>query len=373
MKQFEQKKTTAIKSNIAKKIKLLGKKLKTHPAHARRKKDKENWETFFTVSVFIALAGTMIFGIGGWLAVAASGTLLSLIIVESGLFSSLAMGFSAWPVYNTYLWMRDLFSSEKIKSQNKDYDRCHKNLLELKELVAEKNYLITKINAHLKNAIQCLPPNLSSQEETDFLQRDFSSQVSYLEQKKKKLPAYSRRQKDKENWAKIFTYSFMASCAGMGLYAVALIMMMGGPPAILLGPIFPGLLIVEGIFALIILIPVIIGSVLHAAYLGMRDLFSSVEIKAENKQYAQLKKTIAELKKLDKQQSQLDASINSKLLGLEDVSSTHTMSEKEMTDNLRSNDAKNNHFNKYGPMFSEQSANQETTTLDSTPLHSNSI
>ncbi len=360
MKQFEQKKTTAIKSNIAKKIKLLGKKLKTHPAHARRKKDKENWETFFTVSVFIALAGTMIFGIGGWLAVAASGTLLSLIIVESGLFSSLAMGFSAWSVYNTYLWMRDLFSSEKIKSQNKDYDRCHKNLLELQELAAEKNDLITKINAHLKNAIQCL---LSSQEETDFLQRDFSSQVRYLEQKKKKLPAYSRRQKDKENWAKIFTYSFMASCAGMGLYAVALIMMMGGPPAILLGPIFPALLIVEGIFALIILSPVIIGSVLYAAYLGMRDLFSPVKIKAENKQYAQFKKTIAELKKLDKQDSQLDTTINSKIEGMDGNLAQTTDDQKtgKFCDSLQINATKNNiNWINYKPLFSVPS-NQNLT------------
>lgn len=363
MKQIEQKKITDIKSNIAKKIKLLRKTLETHPAYPRRKKDEANWETFFTISVFIALAGIIIFGTGGWLAVAASGTLLSLIIVESGLFSSLAMGFSAWPVYNTYLWMRDLFSSEKIKNQNKDYDRCHKNLLELKELAAEKNYLSAKINIQLNNATQCLISIVSGQEKTDFLQLGLTKQIEKLEKEKRILPAYSRKQKDKHTRSKIFQYSVMTSCAGLGLYAIVFIIMAGIPAPILLGPILPFLILHLSITLLVSFGPVTFGSLLYGAYVYTRDLFSSAEIKAENKQYAQLTKTIRELKKLDKQDSQLDTTINSKIEGMDGNLAQTTDDQKtgKFCDSLQINATKNNiNWINYKPLFSVPS-NQNLT------------
>ncbi|WP_342219587.1 hypothetical protein [Rickettsiella endosymbiont of Miltochrista miniata] len=337
MAKIKQQKITELQKNLAKKIKQLKDEIKKLPAYVRRKKDEKNWETFFLTFAFISLTGIMIFGTGGWLAVAASGALLTLIIVESGLFLSLAIGFSAWPVYNVYLWARDLLSAEKIKSQNKDYDQCHKNLIELKALAAEKNYLSAKINFKLNNAIKCFPSGLFAQENANFAQLGLTDQIHRLEQQKKKLPAYSRKQKDKHIWDKIFRYSAAISCAGLGLYAIAFIMTAGASASIVMGPVFPVLVIIEAINVLIIIGPVLVSSVLHASYLCIRDLFSSAEIKAKNKEYAQLKKTISELKKLDKQDSQLDEKINSKLHELEDTKPSQTSDEKETTKNLSVN------------------------------------
>jgi hypothetical protein len=313
MEKFKQQKMTALEKNLAKQIEALEHGIPTLPADARRKKDEKNWETFVTIAVFIALAGIYIFGAGGWLAVAITGTLLTLIIVESGLFLSLAMGFSAWPLYNLYLWTRDLFSSEKIKAQNKDYDRVQNNLNELKELAAEKNYLSSEINFKLNDAVKCFPSEIFAQDYAGFAQLDLKDQIHRLEQERKKLPAYFRKQKDKDRWANIFNYSAMTSGVGLSLYMMALIMTMAGPPTILLGPVFPVLVVIEAILALIIIGPVMVSSVLHATYLCIRDLFSSAETKTENKEYAQLKKAMSELKKLDDKQSKLDEKINSKL------------------------------------------------------------
>jgi hypothetical protein len=69
---------------------------------------------------------------------------LALVIVGSGLLSSLAIALSAWPLYNAYIGIRDLFGSEKIKNQNKDYDNLQENLHELKELFFEKRSLSEK-------------------------------------------------------------------------------------------------------------------------------------------------------------------------------------------------------------------------------------
>ena len=310
MAKIKQQKKTELQNNLAKKTKQLRDKIKALPAYPRRKKDEKNWETFFVTFAFISLTGIMIFGTGGWLAVAVSGTLLTLIIVEAGLFSSLAIGFSAWPMYNTYLWIRDLFSSEKTKSQNKDFDQCYKNLLELKALAAEKSDLMVKINAHLKNAIQCLPSNLSSQEETEFFQLSLTKQIEKLEKEKQILPAYFRKQADKGNWDGIFLFSMLTSCVG---FPFCFIIMLTIPVPTFLGPALSFLIFHLSIEPLNWFGPVTFGSLLHGAYVYTRDLFSSAEIKAENKQYAQFTKTIRELKKLDKQNSQLDATINSKL------------------------------------------------------------
>lgn len=232
MEKIEQQTIAEFKKKLAKKIKQLEDEIKTLPAYARRKKDEKNWETFFTITAFIALAGIYIIGIAGWLVVAVTGTLLSFILVESGLFLSLAIGFNAWPLYNVCLWARDLFSSEKIKSQNKDYDQCLKNLIELKGLAAEKNGLSAEINFKLNNAIKCFRSEFFAQRNIEFTQLDLNKQISRLEQEKKNHPAYSRKQKDKHTWSKIFQYSAATSCAGLGLYAVAFIMMMGAPPAL---------------------------------------------------------------------------------------------------------------------------------------------
>ncbi len=335
-KQIEQKKKTELEEHLAKRLSILEKNILNHPAYARRKKDEKNWQTFFTIFGFTALAGIFVFGTFGWWAVALIGTSLSIFIVEAGLYSSLAIGFSAWPLYNIYIGIRDLFAPEKVKIQNKDYNNIKKNLIELKELAAKKKYLSEKINLNLYNALKYFPSGLSAQENTSFVQLDLNEQIRQLVQENKKNPAYSRKQKDKHNWSQIFRYSAMTSFVGLGLYAITFIMMMGAPAAILLGPIFPVLVVIEAIVALLIVGPITVSSALYATYLGMRDLLSSAEIKAENKQYVYLEKTIAELTKLDKQLSQLDALVNSKLQEPTDVSlaSIHITNEKENNGNL---------------------------------------
>jgi hypothetical protein len=156
MEKFAQQTITKPERSLAELIKRLADEIKKLPAYARRKKDEKNWETFFTIFAFIALAGIIIFGSGGWMAVAVSGALLTLIIVESGLFLSLAIGFSAWPIYNLYLWTRDLFSSAEIKAENKQYAQLEKTIAELKTLNKQQNKLDEKINSKL----ECIDGNL---------------------------------------------------------------------------------------------------------------------------------------------------------------------------------------------------------------------
>lgn len=150
MAQLNQQKLTEFEKKLAKKISLLNKKIKKLPAYSRRKKDEENWQDFFTFFLFIALAGIVIIGTGGWLAVAASGTLLSLIIVESGLFLSIAIVFSAWPLFNAYLWIRDLFCSAEIKVENKQYAQLKKVIADLKNLDEQVSHLDQMINCKLQ-------------------------------------------------------------------------------------------------------------------------------------------------------------------------------------------------------------------------------
>lgn len=126
----------------------------------------------------------------------------------------------------------------------------------------------------------------------------------------------------------------MTSCAGLGLYAI-IFMMLGASATILVGPIFPVLVVIEAIVALLIVGPITVSSAFYATYLGVRDLFSSAEIKAENKHYAYLEKMIAELKKLDKQLSQLEILINSKLHESTDANlSIHNTDEKENNEKI---------------------------------------
>ncbi|MGC1854566.1 MAG: hypothetical protein WA659_04250, partial [Candidatus Aquirickettsiella sp.] len=214
MKQFEQQKKTVLEKKLDEKIQRLEEEIKKLPAYTRRKKDEEHWESFFTFLVFSALVGILMFGVGGWMAVALSGTLLTLIIVESGLFSSFVIGFSAWPIYNAYLWIRDLFSSEKIKAQNKDYDHFHNNLQRLKKLAAEKNDLSSKINLQLNKALQCLPSEFIAQEKVGFMQLSLKEQIQQLEQQEKKHPAYSRNQKIKANWGNLSLFSMLSMFFG---------------------------------------------------------------------------------------------------------------------------------------------------------------
>lgn len=373
MKQYKQQKITKLQKNLADKIRQLKDEIKNLPAYVRRKKDKKNWETFFTIFAFAALIGIVICGTAGWLAVAVSGTLLALIIVESGLFLSLAIGFSAWPVYNIYLWTRDLFSSEKIKSQNKHYDQCQKNLIELKELAAEKQFFATIINCKLNNALQYCRSELS-QGNAEFIQLSLKDKIKRLEKEMQNLPAYSRKQKDKENWNKIFQYSAMASCAGIGLYVLITLFFMATPPAILLGPSFLALLMIETIIALIVVGPAALGSFVHAMYLGVRDLFSSAEIREQNKHYAQFEKIITELKQWDEKLNQLDKKIESKLQACVDNNFVAVKDTNEVS--LKTNPVKDSqifsedkNFNKYGLMFSENFPSVNQAVSKSEAIH----
>lgn len=373
MKQFKQQKITVLEDKLTKKIQHLEDEIKKLPAYARRKKDEKNWKNFFTFFAFSALVGIVIFGTGGWLAVAVSGTLLTLIIVEAGLLSSLAIGFSAWPIYNAYLWIRDLFSSEKIKNQNKDYHQCRKSLIELKRLAAEKSDLMAKINAHLKNAIQYFPSKIS-QEKVHFAQLDLKDQIQQLEQQKKKFPAHIRKQKDKHIWNKIFQYSAMTSCASLALYAA--IMAGVTTSSILLGPVFPALVIIEATIGLLIVGPVTVCSVLYTSYFGIRNFFSSAEIKNENKQYARLEKTINTLKKLDEQQSQSDENVKSKLECVEciDGNSARTTHTQEIIENH--SEIPKNAINKYVYRLLQKPAvpgNQATVAANLSSTKSNII
>lgn len=152
---------------LTKKIKQLKYELETLPADARRKKDEKNWEIFFTIFIFTALAGIFIFGTGGWLAVALMGTALPVIIVESGLVLSVAIGFSAWPLYNAYLWVRDSFRSAEIKAENKQYTQLEKTIAELKKLDEQQSQLDVSIDSKLQMFEGVLTQTMDEQRNTE--------------------------------------------------------------------------------------------------------------------------------------------------------------------------------------------------------------
>ncbi len=85
MRALKSKKITELEKRLVERIRLLKERIKKLPAYPRRKKDEKNRQDFSVIFLFAALMGVMIFG-SGWLAVAVSGTILSLAIVELGLF-----------------------------------------------------------------------------------------------------------------------------------------------------------------------------------------------------------------------------------------------------------------------------------------------
>ncbi len=139
MTQFKYQKLTKLEENLANKIKQLEDELVTFPAHARRQKANKN----FTAFLLLCLVGSLVFYVGVGMAVALSGlAFLTLIAVGYALFVPLilvpAIILVVVPIKKLYLWVQNLFSSEKIKAQNKDYNHFHNNLQRLKKLAAKK-------------------------------------------------------------------------------------------------------------------------------------------------------------------------------------------------------------------------------------------
>lgn len=283
-------------------------------------------------------------------------------ILALGMILSIFIAFLPRPLFNTYVWIRDLFCSDKIKNQNKHYDHFHKILLELNQLAAEKNDLSKEISIKLNNAIKCFSPKLFAQGNLDFEQLSLNDQIQVLEQEKQNHPAHSRKQKNKETWNKIFRYSAKISFVGLALYGLILVLFLMGPTTVMVLAPISVLFTLENIFALIMVGPIALNSFVYATYLGMRDLFSSAEIKAENKQYAQLEKTISGLKKLGEKANQLDEKINSKFKEV-DENLTPTLLEEKAAENFidSGKDFHSNNKLKYGPMFTYREQNPVIT------------
>lgn len=362
MLSFKRRKLTELEIKLIKKIKQLEYKMLTLPAYTRKEKNNKNKARFHKLAILAAVIGIIIFATG-WLAVALIGTALTIIIVECGLFSSVSLPFIARPLYNAYLGVRNLFNSEKIKSQNRAYEQCQQSLSVLKKLATKKESLSVKINSKLDIAIASFLCTLSFQEKATFSQLSLKNQIRRLKQEMKRHPTHLRKQKDKQVEDKIFYYSAMISSMGTALSIMALFMMKLASSALLLGPIFPVLVVIAAMLVLIVLGPIVINRLGYAVYLEMRDRFSTVNVKTENKHYSQLKKAIAELEKLNGQLTQLDKKINSQLEIAEAllIQVTNKLKqEKNNHDVLDGNYSKNNEkFSHYGPLFQlASSANQ---------------
>lgn len=356
MLQFNWKKIIELEERLAKKIKRLADEINQHPAARRKKQDEINREDFSTVFLLAGLMGIIIFG-AGWLVVALSGTLLSLIIVETGLFSSMAIGFNGKPLYNAYLWIRDLLSTEKIKNQNKDFDQIYKQLLELEALAAKKSVLIARINYQLNKALQWLPSKLFSEAKNELEQLPLKEQIQKLEQKRQTLPAYRRREKDRrvsneinEHW------KFYLLGAVFGNVILILVLLVY-PPLVLLAPSTMALLFIPIAIALAFG-PIIVSNIMRMTYLWMRDVFSSPEIKAENEQLTQIEKTIDKLFDLEKQLQHLAKTIFNQLESMDNLSQSDVAPEKaqSMAKGLKIDNFEKNV--KYGPLFQQVPANQ---------------
>lgn len=314
MVKIDKRKTTILEKKLAKTIEQLNNEIKKLPAHARRRNDEKNRRFFFIVLTVISLIGIASFGILGWLSVAMLPALSTLIITESGLFASFAIGLSARPLYNTYLWIRDLFSAEKIKIQNKDYDQCWQTLIELRTLALEKNDLSETIKRTLNEATtKYFPFVISDQGSASFKQLSLHEQIQRLQQEKERHPAYIRKKSDQPIFDKSLLCAIAISFVGLGLYTIAFAMLGAAPALMVLGPLLPFFLAHTLMVVLLAAGPITITSLLCTAYFSLRDLFSSAEIKAENKHCAQLEKTIDELKELAYKKIRLDEKINSKL------------------------------------------------------------
>ncbi|MEN9917246.1 MAG: hypothetical protein RLY40_1178 [Pseudomonadota bacterium] len=197
MQKLSQHELIELKKSLIKKIQLLQASIKQLPAYPRKKKDEENRQSFSTAFLLAAFLGIVIFS-SGWLLVAASLTILSVAIVESGLYLSIALGFIGKPLFSSYLWLRDVLSSEKIKNQNKDFDQMDNQLRELEKLAAKVSFLMTRIDYQLNDVCQWLPSKLVVNENTEFKQLSLKEQIIQLEQIRRKLPAYARRKKDQQ-------------------------------------------------------------------------------------------------------------------------------------------------------------------------------
>ncbi len=133
-------------------------------------------------------------------------TILSLVIVELGLFLSIVLGLNGKFLYNTFLWLRDVFASQKIKNQNKDFDQMDNQLRELERLAAKKSFLMSRINYQFNDVLQWLPSKFSAEENIEFEPLSLKEQIQRLAQTRRELPAYKRRKKDRQGSDEINEY-----------------------------------------------------------------------------------------------------------------------------------------------------------------------
>lgn len=305
--QFEQQKKTDLKKRLLRKLNELNEQINRLPAASRRKKDKKNRAVFSSVLIIVALVGIIVFGIG-WLAVALLGTVLSVAIIETGLFLSLGMGFGANLLHQVYTGIRDLFASEKIKIQNKVYDNLQKDCLELQALCVEKVILSKKIKTTL-NLAKHLEIAQLDVKDLKSAQFDLNDTLKNLKAKQKKHPVYARRQKDQKNWARIFRYSEMTSLIEIGIYMCALTLGVLFPGSLFLVPVvLSSFAVLTSIAVSIFIGPIAVSSLLYAGYLFIRNALSS-----EHKEYNKLEKIIRKLEKLSQQQDRLDQLIKGKV------------------------------------------------------------
>lgn len=343
------KNSSELERKLFNKIKQLKYEIITQPAYPRKKNDVENRKIFDAIFIIAGLAGIIIFG-AAWFAVALLGTVLSIFIVETGLLLSLSMCLGGGFFHRIYIGVRDLFSSEKIKNQNKDYDNLKKDLTYLEELFLEKTFLSKEINTQLGYVIQL---TFVIQKNTDFLRISLKEQIEQLEQKKKNHPACVRKMKDKANWQKLFRLSNLISFMSVNIYFIGFIFI-GAPltSTLLISSIVPVILVAESILILILIMPIVINSLVYAVYLFIRDTLSAHEIKTENKEYDQLEKIIDKLKALSKQQVTLDRFIEGKLQepDTDSVEKTQDSLSSENQSSARSLASNDKHKN-YGPLF----------------------
>lgn len=311
MHTLKSKKKTELEKRLAEKIRLLKQTIKRLPAYPRRKKDEKNRQDFSAIFLFLTLMGIMFFG-SGWLVVALSGTVLSLVIVELGLFLSIALGFSGDALYNAFLWLRDVFASQKVKNQNKDFDQMDNQLRKLERLDAIKSFLMARINYQLNYVLQWLPSKFFVEESTEFEQLPLKEQIQRLKQTKQKLPAYARRKKDRQVSNEINEYWKNYLLGLVFLEAILIFIVLFYPPIILLIPPTMMLLLIPIAIA-IAFGPIIASNIGRMSYLLIRDLFSSTAIKDENKQLTQLEKVLDKLVDLENQLTQATKKILDKL------------------------------------------------------------
>lgn len=362
MYALKSKKIAELEKSLAEKISLLKERIKKHPAYSRRKRDKKNREEFSEFFLFTALMGVMIFG-SGWLAVALSGTILSLVIVESGLFLSVALCCSGESLYNAFLGLRDAFVSQKIKNQNKDFDHMDNQLLQLEKLATQKSFLKARIDKQLNFVLQWLPSKFFSEENTKFEELSLKEQIQQLAQIRRELPAYTRRKKDRQVSDEINKYwkNYLLGLAFLG--AVVIFIEFFCPPLTLLIPPTIVLLFIPIAIA-VAFGPILASNIGRGTYLFIRDVFSSKAIRAENKQLTQLEKTLSKLIYLENQLEQTDKAILNKLEPV-DVSMQNAEVNKVKEDfskDSESNHSENKEKFKYGAMFPEVPANPMAET-----------